>query len=317
MRRCAICENVEGNRTYHAREMMFGLGDRFDYLECKGCGCIQLLDPPAQWSRYYPETYYSFHRPREGLLKRAMKRLRARHALGVPSILGAILVRRWGVPPFVRWLEPVGLKWEDAILDVGSGSGQVLGEMSAAGFSNLTGVDPYLPADTTLDGGVRLRKTDLAGITGRFDFIMMNQSFEHMGDPELRLREAARLLPAGKVLLLRIPVAGKAAWREYGVDWVQLDPPRHLFIHSEESIRILASRAGFTVRETRYDSDSFQFWGSEQYRRGIPLQDPRSHAVTVKRSLFSPQQIAQFEQRAKELNVNRDGDQASFYLVRQ
>ncbi|HEU4726102.1 MAG TPA: class I SAM-dependent methyltransferase [Candidatus Eisenbacteria bacterium] len=316
MRPCGICGNAESNRVVRAKEMMFGLQDPFDYLECSRCGCIQLLEVPSDWSRYYPPNYYSFQPSREGSLKRMLKRLRSRQALGDRSVLGAILLRKWGVPPFVRWIEPAGLRWDDAILDVGSGSGQILGDMSAAGFSNLTGVDPFIPADATMANGVRLLKRRLGEVSGSFDFVMMNQSFEHMDDPKSRLLEAARLLPAGRMLLLRIPVAGKFAWREYEADWVQLDPPRHLFIHSEESIRILAASAGFTVREIRYDSDSFQFWGSEQYRRGIPLHDARSYAVDPARSSFSPRQIDDYQGRADALNASGDGDQASFYLVR-
>jgi len=296
--------------------MMFGLGDHFEYLECGQCGCLQLLDVPTDWSRYYPQNYYSFRMPHEGPVRRLIKRIRARHSLGARSALGAVLVRRWGVPPFVNWIEPAHLKWDDAILDVGSGSGQVLDEMSEAGFSNLTGVDPYIAADTTIGSRVRLLKRRLGDVSGSYDFVMMIKSFEHMEDPEARLMEAARLLPVGRMLLLQIPVAGNAAWREYGADWVQLDPPRHLFIHSEESIRILAARTGFAVRRVRYDSDGFQFWGSEQYRRGIPLRDARSHAVNPSRSPFSPKEIAEYGRRAKELNSRGEGDLASFYLVR-
>jgi len=312
---CAICRNADGNRAVQTREMMFGLGDSFEYLECGHCGCLQLLDPPSDWSRYYPTDYYSFRGPREGLVRRLIKRVRARHSLGVRSALGAVLVRKWGVPPFVTWIAPANLNWDDAVLDVGSGSGQILGEMSEAGFSNLTGVDPYIAADTRI-GRVRLLKRRLGDVSGPFDFVMMIKSFEHMEDPETRLMEVARLLPIGRMLLLQIPVAGKAAWREYGADWVQLDPPRHLFIHSEESIGIIAARSGFVVHSVRYDSDGFQFWGSEQYRRGIPLQDARSYAVNPSRSPFSPKQIAEYGRRAQELNARGDGDLASFYLVR-
>jgi len=317
VRTCAICRNAEGNRAVRTREMMFGLGDPFEYLECAKCGCIQLLDAPSDWVRYYPPDYYSFRMPHEGPVKRLLKRYRARHALGARSVPGAVLVLACGVPPFVIWITPAKLNWDDAILDVGCGSGRILGEMSIAGFSNLTGVDPYIAADATIGGRVRLLRRHLRGVVGSFDFVMMNQSFEHMDDPETRLMEVASLLPVGKMLLLRIPVAGKVAWREYGADWVQLDPPRHLFIHSEESIRILAERSGFTVQRVQYDSDSFQFWGSEQYRRGIPLQDARSHAVNPSRSPFLPNQIAEFERRAKVLNARGEGDQASFYLVRR
>lgn len=38
---CRICANHEGNRTHQVREMMYGMGERFDYLR------VQRLRLPA------------------------------------------------------------------------------------------------------------------------------------------------------------------------------------------------------------------------------------------------------------------------------
>src|SRR3989304_5704603 len=103
--------------------------------------------------------------------------------------------------------------------------------------------------------------------------------FEHMDDPRSTLLHIARLLRPGHILLISLPLAGKYAWRKYESYWAQLDAPRHLFLHTEETIRLLARETGFTVREVHYDSTAFQFWGSEQYRRQIPLHDQRSYLV--------------------------------------
>ena len=103
-------------------------------------------------------------------------------------------------------------------------------------------------------------------------------------------------------MICRIPVATAWAWREYGEHWVALDAPRHLFLHTEDSMRRLAVASGFRIERVVYDSTSFQFWGSEQYRLGIPLMDPRSHHVDPKRSPFGKAQIAEWERRAEELN---------------
>ena len=316
MQSCQICGNVDANIPFNAREMMLGLREDFQYLECSACGCLQLQDLPADYTKYYPAGYYSFAAKPDGTIKRVLKRKRAEEALGRPSLIGALLVRRWGLPPFTQWLEPAGLKWDDAILDVGSGSGQVLLDMMQAGFSNLTGVDPYVESDQQLGAGTRILKKHLHEVEGEFDFVLMSHSFEHMENPAQALRETARLLRPGHFLVVRIPVAGKYAWRKYGTDWVQLDAPRHIFVHSEDSMGLLADQAGFTLKEVRYDSTAFQFWASEQYRQDIPLNDERSYAVNRRRSPFTKRQIATFEQQAKALNASGDGDQACFYFVR-
>jgi hypothetical protein len=81
-------------------------------------------------------------------------------------------------------------------------------------------------------------------------------------------------------------------------------------------MEMLASAAGFTVVEVVFDSTAFQFWGSEQVRRGIPLHDPRSVHVRGGRGMFSRRDMRSFAARAAELNNAGDGDQACFYLQR-
>src|SRR5690606_13809129 len=113
---------------------------------------------------------------------------------------------------------------------------------------------------------------------------------------------------------IRVPVADSWAWRHYGTDWVQLDAPRHLFLHTRRSLDLLAADAGLVVERVADDSGAFQFWGSEQYRRDIPLRDPRSYAVNPRASDFTAAQIREFRRRAADLNARGEGDQASFYL---
>jgi SAM-dependent methyltransferase len=185
--------------------------------------------------------------------------------------------------------------------------------LSAQGFRRLTGVDPYVTHDLEYRGGVRVLKRTLDELEGRFDFAMIHHAFEHMPNPLGALKNLRRVLAPEKFLLLRIPIAS-AAWEEYGVHWVQLDAPRHFHLHTESSMAILADQAGFRIRDVVYDSGEFQFWGSEQYRMGIPLQDPRSHAVDPSRSPFTPGQLSSFRARAAEWNQARRGDQACFFL---
>ena len=61
---CRICGNASDNRAHVAREMMFGTRERFDYVECARCGCLQIRDVPADLSPYYPADYYSLAAPR-------------------------------------------------------------------------------------------------------------------------------------------------------------------------------------------------------------------------------------------------------------
>jgi predicted SAM-dependent methyltransferase len=143
---------------------------------------------------------------------------------------------------------------------------------------------------------------------------MFHHAFEHVPDPLETLVSTARLLVPGGICLIRIPIGGSYAWEHYRTNWVQLDAPRHYFLHTVDSMRLLASRSGLLLDQVIYDSTEFQFWGSEQYQRDIPLYSPQSYKQNPQHSIFTPEQIATFHHQAEELNQQGRGDQAAFYL---
>lgn len=298
--------------------MMFGFRDAFDYVECRACGCLQIAEIPRDLARYYPEKYYSYGPVGEpsALRRFALRHRFAQSAGGVNTPLGRFLVQRYGAPPLAGWARRLRLEKTDAVVDVGCGSGGLLVQMSAAGFENLTGLDPYIERDLFYKCGVRVLKRGVADYDGPCDAAMFHHSFEHLANPAETLGALSRVMGRGGAVLIRTPVAGKHAWRAYGSDWYQIDAPRHVFVHTEASIAVLAGGAGFEVESVVYDSSGRQFWASEQYRRDIPLNDPRSYAIEPAASPFSPEQIARFESDAQALNGEKQGDQACFYLRR-
>jgi SAM-dependent methyltransferase len=313
--RCRICGNGESNTCFIAREMMFGTRDEFAYLECAACGCLQIIEMPADIGRYYPPDYYSLSsRPRPGRLKHRLGRARAAQLRGHPTLLGRLLAKVFGVPPVLEWLAPASLDLDGAILEVGSGAGHLLRYLYHAGFSNLTGVDPYIEQDYIYRTDYRVLKRTLNEVESSFDCVIMNHSMEHMPDPLAALQRVSALLKPGCYALVRTPVAGSEAWKRYRANWVQLDAPRHLFVHSEASMQLLAARAGLELARVVYDSEAFQFWGSEQYVRDIPLHDPRSYFKNPDGSLFSHAEVQAWEAEASRLNALGRGDQARFYL---
>jgi SAM-dependent methyltransferase len=304
--RCLACQNEKGNRIIRVREMMFGMGDSFDYLECSACASLGIVQIPKDLANYYGGSYYSFRRQSEGGVKRFLKQKRAHHALGRRQVLGALLCWFTGLPHFVEWIRTSGVNQHDAILDVGCGAGRLLRELRLAGFDNLTGIDPFLPCDVEFEG-IRLRKGCIEELDGTFDFIMLHHSFEHIRDPNAALCEVHRLLRPGRSALVRCPVAGSYAHRAYGANWVQIDAPRHLFIPSRTGFEQLAKARGFELLKTTCDSTKFQFEGSELYRRGLPLRSRRESA-------FRHRELREFARLAARLNRDLDGDSACFYL---
>lgn len=103
------------------------------------------------------------------------------------------------------------------------------------------------------------------------------------------------------------PVAGTWAWQTYGINWVQLDAPRHLWIPSLAGMQHLVQRAGLSLQKIQFDSDRFQIIGSEKIKRG---QSFHADAHT----LFSPRQLRDLDRQVQQLNADNRGDQACFWL---
>lgn len=320
---CRICGNRENNLVHHAREMMFGTRDPFDYLECGACGTLQISEIP-DLGRYYPKDYYSLNTEEQGgeaAQSLSKIRLAARYAgnflLNRKNRLSRLLVRKqWRFrtffPDYLK--EPLlELDFESKILDFGCGAGQLLQALYYYGFRNLTGADAFIEGDIFYPNGVKIYKRALPDIEPFFDLVMLHHSFEHLPDPRESLREIYRLLPPGKFCLIRIPLKA-FAWEKYGVNWVQLDPPRHLFLYTEPSFRLLAEKTGFEIAKVVYDSDVFQFYGSEQYARNIAMNEKADAGGNNFAETITPAQIRRWEREADKLNRERRGDQACFYL---
>lgn len=311
---CHICKNSTGNKILNVREMYFGTGEVFEYLECGNCGCLQLLTEINDFSIYYPNKYFTFQQEHENKLKSFLNRLRDRAAMGKDSFAGKILLKKFGEPAYITKLKIAGIGWNDKILDVGCGKGILLHKMKQSGFNNVVGIDPFIQKTIEYKNGLNILKQDFLNLDGSFDLIMFNHSFEHMTNPLKVIQHAYKLLRINKYLLIRIPVADSYAFRYYRENWCSLDAPRHLFIHTKKSMQLLADKTGFEIKIVNYDSRSWQFWGSEQYSKNIPLINEESFFVNPEKSIFSKKKISEFEIKTKELNLNGEGDQAEFYL---
>jgi SAM-dependent methyltransferase len=285
--------------------MMFGWRHPFHYAQCLQCGTLQIVEIPKNLSDYYPADYYSLTKE-SGLGQHASlsRRLLARFLLLAPGV--SWITRRLSLRyPFFNWARLARARPDSAILDVGCGSGRLLRRMQRYGFSHLCGVDPYAPSKVD-EPGFRIYQTELSNVTGKFDLIIMSHVLEHLIDPVATLRTARELLNPGGVILVRTPVAGSKLAEEYGPNWFNLDPPRHLFIPSVEGARLIAEQASLEIERVEFDSIEESAWMSENYAKGISMQKaskpPRAERNRLRRA-------------AQILNQEGRGDLAAYYLA--
>jgi SAM-dependent methyltransferase len=322
---CGICESNGFSEELRPVEGMLGLGEEFLYRRCSDCGCLQLANPPENLSKYYPSNYYAFEQDKRLFYDRFPFRRKFLYfpitaaRLGWPSLIGKIL-QKIGSGPFISnsmrmLVKP--LKKNSAILDVGCANGRQLSTYWNCGFTNLLGIDPYLTGDIRHECGVRIVKKEIREVSGKFDLIMFHHVLEHLAEQLEVLKLAKERLNAGGQILVRIPLSDSKTALEYGDKWVQLDAPRHFFLHTRKSMEIAAEKAGLKIAKVQYDSEEFQFIGSELYlRTPMSLQDFYADYEGNYKKHFQPDAATNFRERANLLNIEQSGDQAGFCLVK-
>ena len=313
MPECRICKNDRDiTEFFRVKEMMFGLDEYFEYFRCPVCNCLQITALPAEMDKYYSGAYYS-HSTDISLLKRLSVRmavLRDKADLFNESLLGKMIglfVAGREEIRFVTYLD--GIDRNSRILDVGSGMGFYLHRLSALGFTNVRGIDPFLKEESVRSGAVTIERKYLSAyIEKDFDLITLQHTFEHLPNPAETLRLVYEKLRPGGYCVIRVPVIPNMAWEEYREHWFQIDAPRHVFIPSVETMHRLCRPSGFRIEGIVYDSTPKQFYISEQYRQGIPLVKQGGPGSITRGKM------ALYERKTAIANKTGKGDQAIFIL---
>ena len=306
---CAFCSGASGE-VLRIREMMFGTGRPHDYFLCATCGACELRSP-VSLTEHYPADYHAYRaQPRPVGVRRWLRTLRNAGVFRAnPAGLLLEQIAPYPVYGASRWFPRMGVTTDWTILDVGCGGGELLRDLREAGFHRAEGIDPYLPGAALRALAGFVRRATIHDVSGPYDLVMLHHVLEHIPEQQATLYRLAELLRIDGYCLVRIPILPNAAWERYREHWVQFDAPRHVVIHSIQSLNRLAGEAGLALEHVEFDSTEFQFLGSELYRRDMPL--------SALASAFSPRQVRHFRDQARRLNAERRGDQAAIYLRRR
>ena len=312
---CRICNNCENNTQFTVKEMMFGFRDEFLYFQCDRCDCLQIGEFPSDISKYYPDNYYSF----DGYLGKKFKGFlgiikRKQYSLLITgSKASQRIMSLFSGNNDYYIFQGLNINKNTRILDVGCGNGKnFLYPLAVIGFKNLLGCDPFLETSLSYDNGLQINNSNIFEIEGTWDIITYHHSFEHIPDPLEHMKKVYDLLEPGGVCIVRIPTVSSFAWEHYGINWVQLDAPRHFFLHSIKSIQMLGKQSKLELYQKVYDSNYFQFSGSEKYIKDTPLNTsrPKGFMNMIRRKIKKNQ----YHKKAEHLNKENKGDQAAFFF---
>ena len=324
---CRICNSEDKQPTFIGREMMFGTREEFEYFQCNSCDCLQISNIPNDLSRFYPPEYYSLslcQTTKRSILKDFLIKQRFRNALFNQGYKINQLISKFIEMPSLRLDEvlPVSqilkhakiINFDARFLDIGCGSWSTwLEKLKIMGFRKLYGGDPFIKNDV-IHNGITIFKNEINDIHGEFDLITMHHSLEHIPNQQKTLISASNLLAPNGVILVRIPIVSSYVWQKYKTKWVEMDAPRHLYLHSRKSIELLGKEAGLELYTSISDALDLEFYGSEQYLREIPLTAPNSYWLNHDNQIFTPEEIDYFKNMARKVNEDNVAGRACFFF---
>lgn len=275
MEKCRICGWQGDTKQLIVREMMQNTKDEFEYFECLSCHCLQIKEVPENLSKYYGQDYYSYKSP--DIKKDKQEKIEVAR-----------------------------------VLDVGCGAGKWLCTLANAGYVNLYGCDPFISEDLIYENGVKIYKKSIHEMKGIYDYIYLNDSFEHMTDPHEVMESIRKILAPQGVVRMAVPVYPNIAFDMFGEHWYQLDAPRHIFLHSKESMEILTKMHGLRIVKKEYDSNRNQIIRSFLYEKDVPFYDQTPEVVE---QYFNLATLKELDKNSDIANENEIGDHAVFYLM--
>jgi SAM-dependent methyltransferase len=208
-------------------------GDRFSLTQCRRCGFARTDPIPASLDRYYADRYRRF------------------------SPLAAWILRRLYLRRVDGWLRRLPARGR--VLEIGSGTGWMLGAFRARGWSAIGSERSVESAAVSRDAsGAAMFVGDLTAVRpgSTCDLIVMFHVLEHLADPQRALRDAAERLGPGGTLVLGVPNIGSWQARFAGRHWLHLDVPRHLVHFTPDALERALRASGF--RMTRIDFRSLE-----------------------------------------------------------
>lgn len=236
IKRCPACESE--NRDTVA---FLGNNDRdlsLEVLICRKCGHVHYSRlPGSDWHESFYKNKWDF-----------AGRQKAREKIKPEPYPGS----------YWSYFFALNIPKEAKILDFGCGFGKRLSELDAMGYQNLWGVEPGLhrfeTANAAFPGRIRngsAREVLELSRDGKFDLIFSTHVVEHIPDPIGIIRELAKALKPGGLVLIVVPrVYGEAPTDSL----LYLSHP-HLF--NEVSLASAFRKGG--LRPYSWDPSKFDF----------------------------------------------------------
>jgi len=232
---CVLCPNGTEAKVYirtHSGSFPFS------YLKCLGCGLVFLSPRPDEKEihQFYEQDYYGENQRK------------FRSWLEAPRLFFA-----WNRMRRVKkfFLCP------GKALDIGCGQGTFLQLLKEQGWE-------CHGTELTTDSAYRASRLGISVSVGEidenhfpahsFDLITLWHVLEHLSEPLKTLKTLTRLLKKGGILAISTPNIDSLQAEIGRGQWFHLDPPRHLYVFSPQTLELMMRPLGFGLLKVHHFS---------------------------------------------------------------
>jgi len=285
---CYLCGSI-GELSYTGlKDRIFNVPGEWSLKKCSNSNCRLVWLDPEPIEEDIPKLYKDYYTHAEKLeLSKAQQNKDLAHYLYVSFQY----VKTWlvWVSTLKYQRDQVGTMYladvkPGKLLEIGCGSGKFLRRMQGFGWS-VEGIDFDAKAveQARLECNFTVHVGTLESIkyqANNFDVVAMNHVIEHVPDPVSLLQECHRILRPGGRLVVITPNIDSWGHQEFKQNWRGLEPPRHLYLFSQNTLSSCASKAGFNTFKawtTSANAEVF-FLGS------LDIKETGAHKMGVRES---------------------------------
>jgi len=244
---CNVCGCDLAKPLWQAYDRLHGFDGQFQYVRCLDCGLVYMNPQiaPESIARFYPDDYAPHQAGAAGEEKSRVK---------------------WVLPKKIL----DSLNSGSRVLDVGCGSGDFLNKLRQCCHCSVYGLDFSENAVRSAKAqyGIEVFYGDFLAAPYKpaiFDLITMWSCIEHLNNPAAAIKKAFSLCKPDGWLFIKTPNFKSLAAKCFKDKWYHLDCPRHLFIFSPSTIKMLLRKSGFEKVKIGYELSSNGWLGSLQY----------------------------------------------------
>jgi SAM-dependent methyltransferase len=227
---CQICKN--SLEIYLKEVFDTETFDKFEIKVCRNCGLKQTFPQPKSLEKYYAEYHGKRHSFTETFrMNRRLSRLKQ-------------------------------CKNSGTLLDIGCGNGSFL-ELASKSCRQIIGTE-FNPPKVDFPVYKSLSEVKTTYGKNHFDAITLWHSLEHFPNLNEVFEDVSYLLKDDGLVFIAVPDSSGWQSKLFGMNWLHLDVPRHLFHFNPKSLTFCLQKYGFKIKNISHQEFEYDLLGWSQ-----------------------------------------------------